>query len=140
MHIRYLVVVFHGQGAPPGEAAHPLGGGGGGEQSACFRCRPECCSLGPCRIVGKAEQRLDWVSSKVACSFQHPGALSVLQLCLLERRGAGKGQEEPGKGALPSPSPEIPPCRSAGEEGLRQRQLPHPWWRKGVQEGILVSD
>lgn len=58
-----------------------------------------------------------------------------LQLCLLE---SGTGREEPGNGTLPSRSREIPPCRSAGEEGLRLWQLPSPSGGR-AQEGILAS-
>lgn len=59
MHIRYLVMGVCGLGVPQG------GSGRLGVDS--FPCRAVCCSLGPCRIV-KAEQSLDWVSSKEACS------------------------------------------------------------------------
>nr|XP_035965353.1 solute carrier family 45 member 4 isoform X2 [Halichoerus grypus] len=85
---------------------------------------------------GEAEPRLDWVRSKVAfAAFNIPG-LSLFSNFAYRRGGElGMGGRSLGKGPSP-PSPEIPPCRSAGEEGLRQRQLPHPRWRKGVQEGL----
>lgn len=122
----------------PGFPLGRLPGAGSWAGESGLPCRDVCCSLGPRHVV-KAEQRLDWVISAVACSFSHPGALSALQLCLLEMRGGGKGREEPGNlGPCPLGATRSRPAGLQGG-GAAATAAPPLQRRRRAQEGISAS-
>lgn len=68
MYIRYLVVVFVARVPPRGGCPPPLGGPVSGWPASL--AERGVAALAPVAWGwGEAEPRLDWVSSKVACSF-----------------------------------------------------------------------